>query len=106
MNHLRKFETLGKFDLEIAMSKIGKKFSDRDVASRFDDEWPNWVDDNWEDEGYDSDYEWYCDHNNGEAQEVVIEEIISWYVNSDKIELTDSERSDLFQEIKHTYQLI
>lgn len=41
------------------------------VDDLFDDEVLNWVDEDWE-EDYDSEYDWYVDHNNREAQEVVI----------------------------------
>jgi hypothetical protein len=32
-----------------------------------------WLDD------YESEYDWYIDHSNEEAQDVVISELISWY---------------------------
>jgi hypothetical protein len=36
-----------------------------------------WVEDGWEDD-YESEYDWYIDHSNEEAQDVVISELISW----------------------------
>ena len=46
------------------------------IASEYDEEITNWVEDGWNGE-YDSEYDWYLDHNNGEAQDVVISSIIS-----------------------------
>jgi hypothetical protein len=41
-----------------------------DVAGKFDNEM-EWVEDGWEDD-YESEYDWYIDHSNEEAQDVVI----------------------------------
>lgn len=50
-------------------------YSETHVCSLFDEEVLNWVEDGWEDD-YEDDYEWYGDHNNGEAQDVIIDQII------------------------------
>ncbi len=93
-----------KFDLDLAITKIKEEFSDDDVASRYDDEMMNWIDSDWEDD-YDSEYDWYIDHNNGEAQDVVIEEMIKWYKKTYNKDMSDDDYSDLFDKIKSEYDL-
>ena len=52
-----------------------------------------------------SEYDWYVDHNNGEAQDVVIESIISWYKKEFSKEISKDDYSELFDEIKSNYNL-
>ena len=95
----------GKFDLDLAISRIKEEYSDREVAERYDDEIINWVDSDWEDDGYDSEYDWYIDHNNGEAQDVVIGEMINWYKRTYDKDISGDDYSELFDEIKSEYGL-
>ena len=55
-----------EFDLDLAITKIKEQFSDEEVISNYDEEILNWVEEDWADD-YDSEYDWYIDHNNGEA---------------------------------------
>jgi 3-oxoacyl-ACP reductase-like protein len=59
--------------IDFALSKK-EQFSEEDVAGKFDNEILEWVG-RWEDLNND----WYIDHSNEEAQDVVISELISWY---------------------------
>lgn len=94
----------GKFDLDLAITRIKEEYSDNEVASRYDLEIMEWVDPDWE-EDYDSEYDWYIDHNNGEAQDVVIGEMISWYKSTYDKDMSDDDYSELFDEIKSEYGL-
>lgn len=104
MKYLRKFNESeeNEFDITFAMSKIKEQYSEEKVAEMFDNEILEWVDPDWEDE-YESEYDWYMDHNNGEAQDVIIEQIINWYRSEYKKELSDNEYLELFDEIKSHY---
>jgi hypothetical protein len=106
MKYLKKFNESeeNEFDITFAMSRIKEKYSEDEVAEMFDNEILEWVDPNWEDE-YESEYDWYMDHNNGEAQDVIIEQIINWYRSEYKKELSDNEYLELFDEIKSHYNL-
>lgn len=95
----------GQFDLDLAISRIKEEYSDDEVVSRYDDEIINWVDSDWEDDGYDSEYDWYIDHNNGEAQDVVIGEMINWYKRTYDKDISGDDYSELFDEIKSEYGL-
>ena len=99
-----KSESVDEFDLDSAMSKIKEKYSDSDVADMFDNEILEWVDPDWE-EDYESEYDWYMDHNNDEAQDVVIESIINWYKKEYDKKLSSDDYSLLFDEIKSNYNL-
>jgi hypothetical protein len=106
MKYLRRFNENSEsdFDLELAMTKIKEKYADEKVAEMFDEEIIEWVDENWQD-NYESEYDWYMDHNNGEAQDVIIEQIIDWYKKEYNKELSIDEYSELFDEIKSHYSL-
>lgn len=97
-------KSTGQFDLDLAITRIKEEYSDNEVASRYDLEIMEWVDPDWE-EDYDSEYDWYIDHNNGEAQDVVIGEMISWYKSTYDKDISDDDYSELFDEIKSEYGL-
>lgn len=96
----------GQFDLDLAITRIKEEYSDNEVASRYDNEIMEWVDSDWEEDGnYESEYDWYMDHNNGEAQDVVIGEMINWYKRTYDKDMSDEDYSELFDEIKSEYGL-
>ena len=94
----------GQFDLDLAITRIKEEYSDNEVASRYDLEIMEWVDPDWEDD-YECEYDWYIEHNNGEAQDVVIGEMIDWYKRTYDKDISDDDYSDLFDEIKSEYGL-
>ena len=93
------------FDLQFAMAKIKDHFDEDKVIGMFDDEVLEWVDTDWEDE-YESEYDWYVDHNNGEAQDSVITQIINWYKKEFNKTLNTDEHSELFDAIKSEYDCL
>ena len=107
MKFIKKFNenVESEFDLDLAITKIKEQFSDEEVISNYDEEILNWVEEDWADD-YDSEYDWYIDHNNGEAQDVVVSDIINWYKGEFSKELSLDEYSDLYDAIKSEYGLI
>jgi len=99
------YESNNEFDVDFAISKIKEEYDEDRVNSLYDDEILNWIGDDWEDD-YDSEYEWYIDHNNGEAQDVVITDIINWYVNKFDKKLDTNQHSELFDVIKKNYYVL
>lgn len=95
-----------KFNIEEAINIIKNQFSQEYVISELDEEIAggNWIDSDWEDDGYESEYEWYVDHNNGEAEDVVIDNIIKWY-NKNISNLDIDSQIELSFEIKNEYNL-
>jgi broad-specificity NMP kinase len=77
---------------------LEKNYSDEKIAELLDDEIINWVDPDWEDE-YDSEYDWYVDHNNKEAEDSVIEGIIYSIKNDLNIEFDEQELIELIKEM-------
>ena len=77
MRYLKKFENT-HHSIDSIISKIKDKFTQEDVCDMFDLEVLEWVAEDWSEE-YESEYDWYIDHNNGEAEDVVVEQLISWY---------------------------
>lgn len=99
-------KSTGQFDLDLAITRIKEEFSDNEVSARYDNEIMEWVDSDWEEDGnYESEYDWYMDHNNGEAQDVVIGEMINWYKKTYDKDISDEDYSELFDEIKSEYGL-
>ncbi len=92
------------FDLDLAITKIKEHFSEEEVMGEYDNEMLNWIEEDWEDD-YESEYDWYIDHNNGEAQDVVISDMINWYKKDSNKELSIDEYSDLHDAIKSEYNL-
>lgn len=54
---------------------LKESVSENDLHEQLDNEIPNWLDDEWQDSGYDNEYDWYCDYCNGEAEDVVRNEL-------------------------------
>jgi len=54
---------------------LKSNYTEEEITNRLDDEILNWVDEDWSDD-YDCEYDWYVDHNNKEAEDVVIDEIV------------------------------
>lgn len=98
-------ELESSFDLQFAMGKIKENFDETKSCEMFDEEVLDWVDSDWEDE-YDSEYDWYIDHNNGEAQDSVITQIINWYQKEFNKNLNMDEHSELFDAIKSEYDCL
>jgi len=54
---------------------LKSNYIEEEITNRLDDEILNWIDEDWSDD-YECEYDWYVDHNNKEAEDVVIDEII------------------------------
>lgn len=109
MKYLRKYNedvsSEAEFDLDFAMAKIREHFSEDKVIGMYDEEIMEWVDSDWVDD-YDSEYDWYVDHNNGEAQDAVITVILNWFKDEYKKKLNIDQYSDLHNAIKQEYDCL
>jgi hypothetical protein len=81
---------------------LDKNFSEEKVAEMFDEELLEWVDADWSDD-YDSEYDWYIDHNNGEAEAEVIRSIIMFIKSAFP---TIDESIDLDDVIREKYEIL
>ncbi len=54
---------------------LDSNYTEQRVAEMFDEELLNWVDSDWADT-HECEYDWYIDHNNGEAQDAVVNQIV------------------------------
>jgi len=98
-------ENLESFDLQFAMAKIKEQFDEDKVIGMFDEEVLEWVDSDWQND-YESEYDWYIDHNNGEAQDSIINQIINWYKKEFDKRLNIDDHSELFDAIKSEYDCL
>jgi len=98
-------ESTDIFDLEFAMTKIKEHFNEDKVTERLDDEILNWVDSDWEDE-CESEYDWYGDYGNHEAEDVVINDMIGWYKENYLKDLSSDDEVSLFHAIEEEYDCL
>jgi hypothetical protein len=103
MKYIREYKS--NFDIDFAIAKIKEHFKTEDVKKMFDQEVLEWIDDNWQ-EGFETQLDWYVDHNNGEAQDSVINQIIKWYVSKFDNNLSDKDKMDLFKLIQLEYKIL
>lgn len=103
MRYIREYKE--NFDLDFAMVKIKNHFNLDSVTKMFDTEVKEWIDDNWK-EGFETELDWYVDHNNGEAQDLVINQIISWYEKEFNKDLSQNDRKELVNSIQNEYKIL
>lgn len=96
MKHLRKYnENLG-LDIDFAIVKIREHFSEEEVTGMVSKEISEWSDDE----------EFYSNNGNGEAEEVVIQEMINWFKREFSKQIEESDFAALEDEIKAAYQAL
>lgn len=104
MKYLKKYENVNeKFDLDFVLTKIKEEFSEDKVSKMLDEEILEWVDSDWQDD-FDSEYEWYVEYNNKEAEDVIIDQIISWYEKNYE-KLNTENRITIEEEMSKIYSL-
>lgn len=108
MKYLKKYNESASsdFDIEFAITKIKDKYTEEQVIDMFDNEILEWTDEDWADD-YESEYDWYVDHNNGEAQDVIIDQIVDWYDREfGNNELPFENKSEIIDRIKGEYDVL
>ena len=94
------------FDFDFAMTKIKEHFSNEKVTEMFDKEMLEWVDSDWNDSSK-SAKDWYVKNGNGEAEDIVITDIINWYKsNYELLEETEGELSQKISEEFKTFLIL
>ena len=74
-----------------------------EIISKYDDEVLNWVDSDWQEDGeFENEYEWYSDFGKGEAEGVVVVELIKEYWP----ECTNDEYCELYEYIKEKFDCL
>ena len=96
MKHLRKYNESVGLDIDFAIVKIREYFSEEKVAEMVSKEISEWSDDD----------EFYSNNGNGEAEEVVIQEMINWFKREFSKQIEESDFAALEDEIKATYQAL
>ena len=81
MKHIKKFneDVNRKLTFEEAQEWIKSNYPEEKITDMFDEEVSsgNWTDrEQMEEEGYDSEYDYYIDYGRGEAESAVIDQII------------------------------
>lgn len=95
MKHLRKYnESL--LDIDFAIVKIKEHFSEQEVTEMVKKEISEWADDE----------EFYSNNGNGEAEEVVIQEMINWFKREFSKQIEESDFAKLEDEIRASYDSI
>jgi hypothetical protein len=95
MKYLKKYNESAGLDIDFAIVKIREHFSESDVVEMLKKEISEWSDD-----------EFYSSNGNGEAEEVVIHEMIGWFKKEFSKQLEELDFATLEDEIKSTYQAL
>ena len=109
MKTIRTYENfIGKevsqdFDADFAIAKIKHFYDDYEVKSMVDDEIENWVEEDQIGDDYEGKIDWYYDNGSGEAEEVVVDQLIDWYEKEFQKELTEEQREQLSNRIIKEY---
>lgn len=88
--------------MEELLNYLNQNFDERKVSEMLDEEIINWVDADWE-EDYESEYDWYIDHNNNEAEDEIINQIMKEAKNA--LPNLPSE-IDVFDVIKEVFPIL
>ena len=94
MRYLRKYNENTNLDIDFAIVKIREHFSEEEVTGMVSKEISEWSDDE----------EFYSSNGNGEAEEVVIQEMINWFKKEFSKQLEELDFATLEDEIKSTYE--
>jgi len=92
--------------LSKAKEYVSKKYPEKEMAREFDDEVLNWVNDDWEEEGYSDEYEWYDNYGKGEAEDAVIQNIITEVENELKKKFSGDEEFEFEQWLRDKYYFL
>lgn len=84
---------------------IKKEYSEDIVGTRFDEEVCEWVDDGWEDD-FETELDAYGECGRGEAEGVVIDEMINWYERQYSVELDGDTSHQVHELIKEHYSCL
>lgn len=94
MRYLKRYESAG-FDADFAVAKIRNRYSEEEVASMLAKEIGEWADEDF-----------YSENGNGEAEEVVLCGLISWFEKEYSKELDESEEAALEDSLRQAYSCI
>lgn len=94
MKYLKRYESAG-FDADFAIAKIKANFSEEEAASMLRGEIEEW-----------SDGDFYSENGNGEAEEIVMHQMISWFEKEFGSSLSESEEAALQDEIRGAYECL
>jgi BioD-like phosphotransacetylase family protein len=103
MKTIKTYENFMDFDPDFAIAKIKHFYSDYDVKNMVDNEIENWVEDDQISNNYEGKVDWYYDNASGEAEEVVIGQLINWYEDEFKKELNEEQKDQLSKVIIKEY---
>jgi hypothetical protein len=85
---------------------ITKKYKEIDIARLLDDEVLNWIDSDWEEEGFDDEHEWYNEYGRGEAEDVVMEELTNEAKKATKLDLNHVDESEFKSWLQGKYSFL
>jgi hypothetical protein len=100
--------SLRTIDFEEAKRWIVDNYEDSRVVEMLDDEILEWVDrEGMEEEGYESEYDWYIDYGRGEAESAVTEDIVGELKRNFELTFDPiSGDTNLYEFLRQAYQCL
>ncbi len=95
-------ESYDSNDSNFIMGKIKQKFTKDLVSKMLEDEIKMWVSDDWVND-FKSESDWYTIHGGGEAEEIIIDQMIDWFEKEFNREVNEEQRTSLKDEIENEY---
>lgn len=112
MKHIKKFNenTKEKISFEDAKKWIKENYDEDKVIGMLDEEISsgNWVDrEQMEDEGFDSEFDYYQEYNNGEAESAVVDDILNDIKSKFELDFNEiGDGTDIYDFLKDEYNCL
>lgn len=111
MKYIKLFENFddNSFNIDDAYEWLMNNYNEDKITQLFDEEVAsgNWTDsDIMEEEGYESEYDYYMDYGRGEAEDSVVQEIIKEYTNKFNLKLTTDEFVSFDEKIREEFDVL
>lgn len=93
MKYLKKYNESNEEDMDFILAKIKEKYPINDVENLYNEEKEAWSDD-YENEG------------NGEAEDVVLNQLIGWFQKQYSKELSDEKFEEVYSKLQSEYDFL
>ncbi len=86
---------------------IKEEFSTVEITDKLDNEIMNWIESDWEEDGYSCEFDWYNNMCNNEAEDAIVGELIDYGIHkyNGQTKLPIDEYCELDEKLREYYDL-